>query len=453
MRRLHVAYLRRSTATTENPGNDSREAQLAAVHRLAGPDVTVYEDWGRSGSGDGSKRPEYVRLKADIEHGTVESVAAYSLTRLGRNARELLGFAELCRSHDVTLRTAQESIDTSSAMGRAMLGMMAVMAELELEQGKERSESARQARRARHEAAGLVVPSSVAPYGFRNVTENGLTRVERDADVDLSVIARTYEEAGSVRQTAVLLNERGVPAPHGGLWNLTPLRRVLERLADEGVITMPERNRRQRHAPRTPALFAGLLLCHCGRRMTPNVTRGQYYCAAARSHDDHGRMSVTEKALVAALRPEADAYLRTIKLDARQRMADSAAAERAIERRQAALDARLDVGRITPDAYKTATVKLFEELADIRRDAGIERILWVEAIPAWPEPGEDPSAMNRHLRRIWTRVQLDNDMAPTAVWRDSRWRYDPELQLRQEAELRDPEAAGLIVLPVERRVS
>ena len=36
---------------------------------------------------------------------------------------------------------------------------------------------------------------------------------------------------------------------------------------------------------------------------------------------------------------------------------------------------------------------------------------------------------------------------PTAVWRDSRWRYDPELQLAQEAQLRDPEAAGLIVLP------
>ncbi len=59
-----------------------------------------------------------------------------------------------------------------------------------------------------------------------------------------------------------------------------------------------------------------------------------------------------------------------------------------------------------------------------------------------------PSARNRHLRRIWTRVQLDDDMAPTAVWRDSRWRYDPDLQLRQEAELRDPEAAGLIVLAV-----
>jgi hypothetical protein len=452
MTRLHAGYIRRSTATSSNPGNDSREAQEAAIRRLAGDDISPYVDWGISGSGDGAKRPEYRRLKADIAEGRVASVTAYSLSRLGRNARELLGLVELCRDQSVTLRTAMESIDTTSAFGRAMVGILAVLAELELEQGKERSASARQARKDRHTAAGLMVPPSTPAYGFLHVTEGGLTRVERDPDVDLQVITDAYNEAGSVRQTAVLLNERGVPAPKGGLWNVTPLRNVLERLAEDGALTMPERNRKQRHAPRTPALFAGLVLCHCGRRMTPNVTRGQLYCAAARAHDEHGRMSVTEKALVAALRPEADAYLRTIRLDARQRRADTLEAERAIERRQAALDAKLDVDRITPEAYKAATAKLIEEQTDLRRDARIERVLSVEAVPDWPGPDEDPTAFNRHLRRIWTKVHLDDDMAPTAVWRDSRWRYDPEVQLRQEAELRDPEAAGLVTFPVERRV-
>jgi hypothetical protein len=90
--------------------------------------------------------------------------------------------------------------------------------------------------------------------------------------------------------------------------------------------------------------------------------------------------------------------------------------------------------------------------ADIRRDARIERVLSVEALPAWPEVGADPSAMNRHLRRIWTRVQIDDAIAPTAMWRDSRSRYDPALQVLQEAELRDPEAAGLVTFPFERRV-
>jgi hypothetical protein len=54
--------------------------------------------------------------------------------------------------------------------------------------------------------------------------------------------------------------------------------------------------------------------------------------------------------------------------------------------------------------------------------------------------------MNKHLRRLWPKVQLDPDMHPTPYWRDRRWRFDPEMQLREEAELRDPEAAGLLLV-------
>jgi hypothetical protein len=82
--------------------------------------------------------------------------------------------------------------------------------------------------------------------------------------------------------------------------------------------------------------------------MTPNTARRQYYCAAARSSADHGRMSVTEKALLAVLPPEADAYARAIRLEA----------------------------------------------------------------PSW----EEVAAMNKHLKRIWTKFQLDPLMVPTAVW-------------------------------------
>ena len=43
-------------------------------------------------------------------------------------------------------------------------------------------------------------------------------------------------------------------------------------------------------------------------------------------------------------------------------------------------------------------------------------------------------------------------MVPTIWRRDARYRYDPELQLREEAELMDPEKHGLVILPVEHRV-
>jgi hypothetical protein len=65
------------------------------------------------------------------------------------------------------------------------------------------------------------------------------------------------------------------------------------------------------------------------------------------------------------------------------------------------------------------SLKVLAELADLRRAAGSERGTRVEAVPSWPEPGDDPSAMNRYLRHVWTRVQLDSDMSPAVVWRDT----------------------------------
>src|SRR5204863_1662605 len=74
-------------------------------------------------------------------------------------------------------------------------------------------------------------------------------------------------------------------------------------------VELPESRggRAGRRPVRSRALFGGLLRCHCGRTMTPNVVRGQYYCSAGRDSgaELHGRYSVTEKALRASLEPEA----------------------------------------------------------------------------------------------------------------------------------------------------
>jgi DNA invertase Pin-like site-specific DNA recombinase len=219
-----AAYLRRSSVSGDNPGDASREAQEAAVRRLCGEDVALYVDWGISGR-TADKRPDYMRLKEDIVAGRIASVCAYSLSRLGRNARELLAFIELAQAHGVPVRTAVESIDTSTAMGRAMLTVMAAFAQLELEQGMERSAAAREARRERHQAAGMPVPPSRSLYGYVHITEDGLTRVERDTTPiweghdRIDTVLDAYREAGNVLAAAGLLNQRGVPSPDGSVWD------------------------------------------------------------------------------------------------------------------------------------------------------------------------------------------------------------------------------------------
>ena len=55
---------------------------------------------------------------------------------------------------DIVLRSLREGIDTTNATGRMVAGVLASLAELELELGRERRAAAREARRARGQQIG-----------------------------------------------------------------------------------------------------------------------------------------------------------------------------------------------------------------------------------------------------------------------------------------------------------
>jgi DNA invertase Pin-like site-specific DNA recombinase len=71
------------------------------------------------------------------------------IDRLGRNAAEVMTTIRELRERRIVLRSLREGIDTSNATGRMVAGVLASLAELELELGQERRAAAREARRAR----------------------------------------------------------------------------------------------------------------------------------------------------------------------------------------------------------------------------------------------------------------------------------------------------------------
>ena len=58
------------------------------------------------------------------------------------------------RYRNIVLRSLREGIDTANATGRMVAGVLASLAELELELGRERRAAAREARRARGQSIG-----------------------------------------------------------------------------------------------------------------------------------------------------------------------------------------------------------------------------------------------------------------------------------------------------------
>ena len=76
------------------------------------------------------------------------------IDRLGRNAAEVITTIRELGERGIVLRSLREGIDTSNATGRMVTGVLASLAELELELGRERRAAARDARRARGQHVG-----------------------------------------------------------------------------------------------------------------------------------------------------------------------------------------------------------------------------------------------------------------------------------------------------------
>jgi putative DNA-invertase from lambdoid prophage Rac len=95
-----------------------------------------YVDTGISGSKD--RRPALDQLMADARARRIDVVVCWRLDRFGRNLRHLVVAIEELTSAGVGFVSLGESIDTKSATGRLMLGVLGSFAEFERERIRER---------------------------------------------------------------------------------------------------------------------------------------------------------------------------------------------------------------------------------------------------------------------------------------------------------------------------
>jgi DNA invertase Pin-like site-specific DNA recombinase len=78
-----------------------------------------------------------------------DTLVVAAIDRLGRSIAEVTRTIADLGDRRITLRALREGIDTAAPTGRAVAAIMATLAELELELGRERRAAARDSRRAR----------------------------------------------------------------------------------------------------------------------------------------------------------------------------------------------------------------------------------------------------------------------------------------------------------------
>src|SRR6202795_1550590 len=140
-----LGYARVST------GHQSLDQQLDALTAAGVNAKRVYRD-KLSGTSTREQRPGLAALLDYARPG--DAIVVVGIDRLGRNAAEVMTTIRELRDRDIVLRSLREGIDSSNATGRMVAGVLASLAELELELGRERRTAAREARRARGQHIG-----------------------------------------------------------------------------------------------------------------------------------------------------------------------------------------------------------------------------------------------------------------------------------------------------------
>ena len=157
-------YLRVSShIQADANGTDSQRHAIAAwlTSQGIGPEtVASYEDIAISGKN--MVRPEWKRLQADIRAGTVKTVIAYSISRVGRNTAEVATWVSAMHERGVRVVFVKEGMDMARKVARIiLLPILSAVAEMERENIRDSTKAGIAAARAKDPRWGV----SRNPYG------------------------------------------------------------------------------------------------------------------------------------------------------------------------------------------------------------------------------------------------------------------------------------------------
>lgn len=235
----------------------------------------LYIDGGFTGSN--IDRPAMTRLIADIQRGEISHVIVYKLDRLSRSQKDTLYLIEdVFNPAGVTFISMNENMDTSTPIGRAMLGIMSAFAQLERETIRERTRMGMQER----VKNGYWPGGGRIPFGYDYDREKGILVPNGDAET----VRRAYDLYLAGYSTDKIAEMLGLRYEHLAL-------QILKRKTNAGYIVYNGVEYKGRHEPiisletyektmaamraraRRPVsgggyLLTGLLVCgKCGAKM------------------------------------------------------------------------------------------------------------------------------------------------------------------------------------------
>lgn len=312
-------YVRVSTQEQAEEGY-SIKAQLERLQAYATSQnwkvVKTYIDDGQSAKN--MNRTELTNMFKDMKKNLFDCILVYRLDRLTRSVLDLYTMLNTFEEYNIKFKSATEVYDTTNAMGRLFITLVAALAQWERENLGERI---RMGMMQKAKEGKWTV--STPPIGYDKGEDDTLIINENEAIIVKEIYKLYLSNRYGTGKVAKVLNQKNMKTKSGAFWNMNTVNYVLKNPIYKGtlrynyrvnkeqyfeldgvvppIITEDEYNEaqklienRSKHHPRkatSPHIFTTVLKCgRCGGIMSGKQSHGpnkkyvaySYYCVNAK---------------------------------------------------------------------------------------------------------------------------------------------------------------------------
>lgn len=244
----------------------------------------IYEDEGFSAKN--TDRPQFQRMLRDIRIQKPDFILCYRLDRISRNVSDFSNLIEELNNRDISFICIKEEFDTSKPMGKAMMYIASVFAQLERETIAERVRDNMRMLARTGRWLGGTTPAGYTSEKVDEVILDGAVKTAYKLTADpeelatVNLIFNTFLQLHSISGVSNQLKCRNILSRRGKPYSLPGIKSILQNpvycTADEtawayfteqkadvcfgqndcsaqyGLLTYNKRNYQKKHAPRQP---------------------------------------------------------------------------------------------------------------------------------------------------------------------------------------------------------
>lgn len=230
---MKIAIYSRKSKTSDKGESIDNQIHMCKEYANAHfemPEFSTFVDEGFSGGN--INRPQFKILIEELKKGLYDVLICYRLDRISRNVSDFASTLDILTEHGIGFVSIKENFDTTTPMGRAMIHISSVFAQLERETIAERvTDNLLELAKLGRWLGGT------SPLGYKNkkvaYQSSGKTKhysvLEQDPHTvsTVKLIFDKYLELGSISKVETYLMQNDIKTPNGAHFRSNVIRNIL----------------------------------------------------------------------------------------------------------------------------------------------------------------------------------------------------------------------------------